>query len=379
VVANITVGDEPAGVAYDNRTGEVFVANYGSANVSVLCDGGPYCGADMKDQVVGTITGVPAPYGAAYDAGKGEIFVTNFIGAGSVAVISDSTDHVLTTVRVGSSPAADLYDPGTGEVFASNFESANVSVISDTNNKVVANVSVGDGPYQMAYDSAKGEVFVPNEDSSNVSVICDGSAACGGAADRNKVVATVALRTGSTPSGAGYDGAKGEVFVACQDPGNVSVISDATNAAVANVTVGSGAATTVYDPVGEVYVPDYHASAVSVISAANNSVVATVGVGTNPSFAAYDPSQSEVFVSNYGTDNVTVIWDGSTPSTPGSSSSGSFLGMSASEGFAVGALLGVVVGLAVGVGVGRLLLGRHRAAPGAPARAPPVPPPGPSS
>jgi YVTN family beta-propeller protein len=377
VVANITVGSEPNGVAYDSRTGEVFVANTGSGNVSVVCDGGPYCGADMKNKVVGTIAVGSNPYGATYDSAKGEIFVTHYNSAGSVAVISDSTDKVLTTVPVGDAPAADLYDPGAGEVFASNFGSGNVSVISDATNKVVANVGVGDGPYQMAYDSAKGEIFVPSEDSSNVSVICDGSSACGGAADLNKVVAVVALPTGSIPSGAGYDGARGEVFVACDvGHGNVSVISDATNAVVATVPVGSGSSTAVYDSMGEVYAPNYDSAAVSVISAASNSVVATIGVGMEPAFAAYDPSQSEVFVSNYGSGNVTVIWDGSTPSTPGSSSSGSFLGLSASEGFAVGALLGVVVGLAVGVGVGRLLLGKQRPAQGASAGGPPAPPPG---
>ncbi len=94
VVATVTVGANPAGVAYDSGKGEIFVANEGGSTVSVI--------TDTTNAVVATIT-VSYPIGVVYDSGKGEVFVTS-AGSNMVSVISDSTNTVVATVPVGSGP-----------------------------------------------------------------------------------------------------------------------------------------------------------------------------------------------------------------------------------------------------------------------------------
>jgi len=134
------------------------------------------------------------------------------------------------------------------------------------------------------------------------------------------IVAMVGV--GDVPLGLACDSGKGEVFVANSNGTNVSVISDATNALVANVRVeaeptGHEAGTRLlgiaYDPSkGEVFVAnngDYLPNTVSVISDATNTVVATVNVGYGPAGVVYDSGKGEVFVANSGDNTVSVISD----------------------------------------------------------------------
>ena len=83
-------------------------------------------------------------------------------------------------------------------------------------------------PHDAAYDSAKGEVFVANQGSGTVSVISDST---------NTIVATVPV--GTDPNGVAYDSGMGEVFVANYGSNSVSVISDNTDAVVKTVPVES--------------------------------------------------------------------------------------------------------------------------------------------
>ncbi len=284
-------GAHPDKVAYDSGKGEVFVANEGSNNVSVI--------SDSSNRVVASIPVGVNPQDVAYDSGKGEVFVSNG-GSNNVSVISDSSNTVVATVNVGSDPNDVAHDSGKGEVFVANWNSNNVSVISDSSNTVVATVSVGVNPWGVAYDSGKGEVFVTNWGSNSVSVISDGI---------NTVVATVSV--GAVPEGVAYDSGKGEVFVANNGAGTVSVISDSSNTVVATVNVGSGPIGVAYDGgKGEVFVANGGSNNVSVISDSSNTVVATVTVGASPYGMAYGSANSYVYVSNSGQGTISIINDG---------------------------------------------------------------------
>jgi len=111
--------------------------------------------------VLATVSVGENPVGIAYDSAAGEVFVANYF-QNTVSVISDSTNTVVASVNVGSEPGGVAYDSARGELFVTNSNSSTVSIISDSTNAVVATVPVGNGPADMAYDSAKGEVFVAN-------------------------------------------------------------------------------------------------------------------------------------------------------------------------------------------------------------------------
>ncbi len=297
VVATVAVGYYPSAVAYDSGMGEIFVANLGSENVSVI--------SDVTDTVVATVGVGLDPIAAAYDSGTGEVFVVNSEvpteggGPGTVSVISDVTDTVVATIVVGFLPYSVAYDNGTQEVFVANAGSFTVSVIAVATNSVVATVAVGEGPTAVVYDNGSGEVFVTNLGSHNVSVISDAT---------DSVVATVEV--GDGPDAATYDSVTGEVFVANENSDNVSVISDATDSVVATVAVGGAPQGVAYDNgTGEVFVANDGSDTVSVISAGTDIVVDTIGVGYEPDALAFDSGAGEIVVANAGSDNISLISD----------------------------------------------------------------------
>jgi len=155
------------------------------------------------------------------------------------------------------------------------------------------------GYYGIAYDSGKSEIFLTNADFDLVSVISDST---------NAVVANIPV--GSQPVGIAYDSAKGELFVANYASDSISVIADGTNTVVANIPVGSQPFAVVYDSgKGEIFVTNYNASSVSVISDSTNTVVANIPVGSQPCDLAYDSGKGEIFVGHAGCNQVLVISD----------------------------------------------------------------------
>ena len=306
------VGVNAGYLAYDSSMGEIFSTNGVAANtVSVI--------SDSTNAVVANVTVGDDPLGIAYDAGKGEMFVVdhgayadNGNPASTVSVISDSTNTVVASIPIGNNAQSGIaYDAGKGDVFVANL-GGGVSVISDSSNTVVATINVGTDPYGVAYDSAKGEIFVSNEQDSSVSVISDST---------NAVVATV---TGSIrgPEGLAYDSAKGEVFVADYPASSFSVISDKTNAVVTTVAMdqvdpysGNPGEVSYNSATGNVFISC--AGAVQMVSDTNNEVVGyirIVGLGFT-----HDSGKGEEFMSGNGV--ISILSDSSSPSSSSSPTS----------------------------------------------------------
>lgn len=295
VLRDVSVGMGPVALAYDVGMKEVFVANYGSDNVSVIPDG---TGTSSVNIEVGT-----QPFGLAYDQGRGEVFVSNMdsccsssSSSDNVSVINDTTNRVVANVSVGGWPEGLAYDRGRGEVFVANYGSNNVSIIEDSTNRVVANIPVGQEPVALAYDPAKGEVFADGySHGSNypaiMSVINDTS---------NSVVATIPVGyslsgVGDFPLGAvSYDGARGEVLVTNEGSDNVSIINDSSNLVVANIPVGTSPDGLTSTPsTGATFVANVWSGNTSVIDDHTNTVVATLDLG-NASAAAYDSGEGDI-------------------------------------------------------------------------------------
>ncbi len=157
---------------------------------------------------------------------------------------------------------------------------------------VTATIPVGNAPSGAAYDSAKSEIFVANGQDNTTSVISDST---------NTVVSTIPV--GGYPYGVAYDSALSEIFVVNLYSNSVSVISDNTNTVIATIPVGESPYNIVYDSAkSELFVTNQYDSTVSVISDKTNTVVATITVGTDPFGIAYDSGKSEIFVVNTSPD-----------------------------------------------------------------------------
>lgn len=276
VVANINVGANPDGAAYDAGNGETYIENWGSNNVSVV----------TGTNLVGTIPVGSGPTRAAYDNATGYVYVPNG-GGSTLSVISGN--KVIGNVTVGSAPWNAVYDSRNGYVYVPNNHGSSVTVVSGMS--VVATIPVGSEPSGVAYDSTNGDIYVTNWASNNVSVISG-----------TMVVATISI--GTNPGGVSYDVGNGYIYVANWGSTTVNVLSGTTVVGV--ISVGSQPGYISYDDGnGYVYVPNKVSNNVSVIS--GMSVVATIPVGPNPNAAVYASGNGFVYVENYNSNNVSVI------------------------------------------------------------------------
>jgi YVTN family beta-propeller protein len=322
LVATIPTGSSPVVVAFDSERGEMFVADNSANLLDVI--------SAATGSILATVPLVYPPLGLVYDSARGEVFVAD---GGNVAVVSDVTNSVVANVPVGGSPIGLSYDSGKGEIFAANEGSNVVDVISDSTDKVVTYITIEIGlqsvyPLGVAYDSGKGETFVSdvgyNSAAGNVTVISDST---------NAIVATIPV--GPDPDGVVYDRARGEVFVVNdgllpgqnQSADSVSVISDSTNSVIATVPLDAAVgpyipedlpqiSAPVYDAnLGEIFVPNAGSGNVSVISDATNSVVASVPVGGVPVCGALDSSTGLVWVVNDGQGTISLLSQAGGPRT----------------------------------------------------------------
>src|SRR3989454_3383179 len=214
------------------------------------------------------------------------------VGSGPSARRSVPWEGAGTPVRALSSGIGEVESGTTGPYVGS-------ALVLFNNALIPGNCLAWNGlqPVAVAYDSGKGELFVTN--SNSVSVISDAT---------NAVVASIPVGSG----GVAYDSGKGELFVTNPGSNCVSVISDATNAVVASIPAGAFPGGVAYDlGEGELVVTNEFADTVTVISDATNAVVATIPVGSNPFAVGDDSGGGGGFVANRGARNVRVGFDSS--------------------------------------------------------------------
>ena len=182
VVATVPLGDFPSAIAYDPAKGEVFVAEDGAtpSNVSAsnTAHGQVSVISDTTNKVVANVTVGPFPDGIAYDSARGEVYVASSGSttiAGSVSAISDSTNAIVATVPLNDAGGV-AYDSAKGELYVVTPNTNSTAIISDSTNSVVGTRPAGPAPFWIAYDSAKGELFISNPAADTVTVISDASA-----------------------------------------------------------------------------------------------------------------------------------------------------------------------------------------------------------
>ena len=231
VVATVKVGFGPLGVAITPNNQEVYVTNFGSDpslvpggvagnTVSVIKTG--------SNEVVATITVGHLPAGVAITPDGRHAYVTNR-GDDMVSVINTRSHRVVATVAVQDEPANVVFTPDGSRAYVANFGSNSVSVIDTATNTVVATVGVGFVPIGLTVTPDGARVYVVNVFSNNVSVIETAT---------NTVVATVPVGHGPRAVAITPDGAHAYVTNFLDD--TLSVIETATNTVVDTVPVAGG-------------------------------------------------------------------------------------------------------------------------------------------
>lgn len=211
IYGNVSVGTAPERLETEPTLKEEWVANYGSANLSVV---NITSRAVIHTIALGGGAGTH-PYGVTWDSGRSLMWITEE-GPGRVLAFYPGNYSIAYNVSAhGSHTGGICYDP-EGAVWVANDGSNNVTELSDVNGSLLHTVHVGTAPYAPSCDTNSGRVFVGNEGSANVTVITEENA-----------TKLTTLQVGTNPYGTrAFDPVLDYVLVPNFGSDNVSVIAD---------------------------------------------------------------------------------------------------------------------------------------------------------
>ncbi|MFQ5572338.1 MAG: YncE family protein, partial [Rhodothermales bacterium] len=193
-VTRAPVGQWPNDVVFDPGSRQLFVADEGSATITVLRSDGETVGTiqlttrarhlavdpelgrlyapnegsafvaafdtrDLKERFR-----VPVgrqPHGIAVDRSRHRVFV-GIEGEGALTAFDGRTGQILFTVPVGPGPGGVAADPETGRVFVVSVKADRVIVIDGMDGRRLARVPVGYGPTHVGINEETGIVYVLN-------------------------------------------------------------------------------------------------------------------------------------------------------------------------------------------------------------------------
>ena len=244
-----TTGNGPGEIAVNERTDTVYVSNQEDGTVSVI--NGAACNAAVRTgcgRVSPAIAVGSFPNGIAVDERTNTVYVANF-GDNTVSVIDGATcnarnhagcGQVPVTVAVGNRPVRLALNVVTDTIYVANEADNTVSVINGTTcNAAVRSgcadtppiIHVGKGPFGIAVNDRTNTVYVSNSQDNTLSVmngaICDAQSAAG--CGNSPVVAAA----GPSPFSVAVDEITDTVYVAGGSPdelpnGSLAVVNGAT-------------------------------------------------------------------------------------------------------------------------------------------------------
>jgi YVTN family beta-propeller protein len=195
VLGSVAVGHDPQGLAYDLYNFEVYVANEGSNSLSLIS---PF------NHVVATVSTGPEPFGVAFDPLPfffGLIYTSNM--GGTVTIISGLARVATLTLPCAAANIAE--DFTNGEMYVDDYGCSEVTLILGT--KIVTSVGVGLDPFGVAFDPKTGFMYVSNTGSGTLTVL-----------NGTKIAVTVFLGSVPYGAGVTYDPANALVYIAGGDP-----------------------------------------------------------------------------------------------------------------------------------------------------------------
>jgi len=332
----VQVGGFPTGIALNPVTDTVYVGNGTTGTLSVI-DGKQCNAAESRgcNQRVAVATAGVDPIGIAVDRSTNTVFAAN--ASGTVAIVDGRRCSAANragcraapaTVRVGTNPQFLAVDESTHTLYVANSGSDTISVIDGRSGRVKGSVSVGPIPFTLAVNPVTHTVYVTDLGAETVSVV-DG-ASCNAASVRGCKRRPATIDVGEMPGGIALDSRTNTVYVTGETSNDVSVIDGKTcnaratsgcSARPARVRAGDGArGIAVNERTHTVYVANTADGTVSVIdgSACNATVRSGCGrralatsVGISPRRVAVDAVTNTVYVTNAGSNTVTMI-DGRT-------------------------------------------------------------------
>ena len=235
------------------------------------------------------------PNGMCFNQTKSKLFVTNS-NSNDVSVINTLTNTVQQTIPVGNYPVGICASPNGSKLYVANQNSNSVNVVNVNTQTIDATIPVGNQPFGICISLDGSKVFVSNTGSNTISVI-------------NTITNTVAatLNVGLAPKGITINPSGTIVYVANSGSNNVSSFDVSNNAMNPNVSVGTSPYSICFNATGtKYYVSNYYDFTVKSVPIAGG-FPQTIAVGNYPAGMSLSDDGTQLWVTNYGSDNMTVI------------------------------------------------------------------------
>ena len=328
------VGSLPFGVAVNPVTNRIYVANQCGNHLLCSSFSGTMTVIDGTSYtVVATVTVGSKPYGIAVNPATNLIYVTNYCGNdttcqthnGTVSVISGASNTVTASVNVGAGPVQPVVNSATNKIYVPNscgtdpscpfqpYSQGTVTVIDGVTNNSTS-VNVGVYPFALDVNPVTNKIYVAN--------VCGDDPNCNSTATMTVVNGTTLATTqvpvgGFFPRAIAVNSVTNKIYVpsycfgdaSCHrhPNGTVSVVDGGT---LAYSSVGAGIAPStmaVNSATNKIYVANQcgtdpacntYTGTVTVLDGATLATT-TIFVGANPFGLSVNSTTNRVYVPNY--------------------------------------------------------------------------------
>jgi DNA-binding beta-propeller fold protein YncE len=300
IIGHVSVGSEPKGVAANPVTGDIYVANVLSGNISVL----------LKNSVVATIPVNTLPGVVALNSKTNRVYAAgcNFqTGAGSlVDVIDGATNKVIASIPLNHSCSIGTQgiavNSRTNRVYVSDYDDSQEIVIDGATNKIVTRIDLaGHLPLGVAINPANNQVWVALDGpAGNVDVIDGGS---------NTVLETITVASVFVDDVAINPATQRAYISSPSSPSSVYVFDASNLQPITSIPFGQFETSLTVDPLTNlIFVADGNLNEVGVIDGNTNSLIATVALnGTFPNGIAANPATKIVYVTELDSAQVELL------------------------------------------------------------------------
>jgi DNA-binding beta-propeller fold protein YncE len=221
---------------------------------------------------------------AAPDPAQGSIWIGSE-GSTAIVELNGSLGSVVRTLDENATVGTISYDSIDQRLYAGNYTSDTVIPFAASNGYPNPGVAAVPTPISSFYDARNGDLYVGSA-SVNVGTFTSPLAILNG----TREVVVRKLNGGIYLDGMTFDPYTGQLFVAAEETGNLTVINTLTNRVSGQIVLPGGGepSALVFDPVtGLLYVAEAGSQDV-LLYAPNGTFLATVPVGYDPTSLAYD-------------------------------------------------------------------------------------------
>ncbi len=269
----------------------LYVSNSGSNYISVIDRG--------VERVIAAITVGDGPKGMAVDPSGERLYVVNTLSR-TISIIDTSRFDVLDTIYLtsGIEPTdvvmmPDPINPLEWRLYITNKGSNDVSVVNISQRRISKTIPVGVSPSFIAVDTDRKEVYVTNEVSNALSIISTVD---------DSVIATIVVDTRPTGIILGRD----KIYVLNEGSNKISVISPSSREIINTIPGGIGPRRGIQGFNNRVFIANTSTNGMTFLTSLE-TITRTIPLRSFPIGLVGDEKRNRLYVTNYGSDIVTVV------------------------------------------------------------------------